>query len=642
MGEKRQRLTSLLAERVVIGDGAMATYLYQKGVPLGVCYEELAISAPHLLYQAHREYVEAGAQLLQTHTYAANLDGLSRYGLEGEAVAINRAAVQVARQAAGDEVYVAGTIGSISAGHVRTAQIERHRDLFKQQIEALLSEDVDALIFETFVDLDELLLALEVAKERTSLPLIAQIAQTEVGRTRDGRLLGDAFLSLQQAGADVVGLNCRYGPYDLLRTIEGMNVSSDLLLSIYPNAGRLQVSDGEYAYKSTPTYFKESAQKFWEQGVTLLGGCCGTTPAHIRAIADGVGGKARQIRPAAPAQRPQVRETISPKPSEIVPFPVGSSTSHGGPIRSTLVDKVKLRKTVIVELDPPRDLDVQKFLSGTAALEQAGADAVTMADNSLASTRMSNMALAAIMKQQFKIEPLVHVACRDRNLIGQQSHLMGLHALGIDQILVITGDPSKFGDLPGASSVFDTSSFDLIRMTKGLNEGVAFSGKPLKHRSRFVIGAAFNPNVRHWEKAIERLERKFEAGADFIMTQPIYDEETFIRLHESTRHLPIPIFVGIMPLTSIRNAEFLHNEVPGIRISPQALERMRKQTTPEGAKEEGVQMAKEWVDMAYPYFNGIYLITPFFHYDMTVQLTRYVREKEALTKELSQAPWASL
>ena len=261
-------------------------------------------------------------------------------------------------------------------------------------------------------------------------------------------------------------------------------------------------------------------------------------------------------------------------------------------------------------------------------LEDAGADAVTLADNSLANTRMSNMALGAIMKNRLGVEPLLHIACRDRNLIGQQSHLMGLHALGINQVLVITGDPARFGDLPGSSSVFDVSSFDLIRMVKQLNQGITFSGKPMKQQANFVVGAAFNPHVRHFDAAIKRLEKKVEAGADFIMTQPIYDAEMLKMIYDHTRHISIPIFVGIMPLTGTRNAEFLHNEVPGIKISESARERMRKHGVGPEARQEGNAIAKELLDVAMQYFNGIYLITPFSYYEMTAELTRYIREKQ--------------
>jgi homocysteine S-methyltransferase len=284
---------------------------------------------------------------------------------------------------------------------------------------------------------------------------------------------------------------------------------------------------------------------------------------------------------------------------------------------------------VICEFDPPKDLDISGFLLGAERLHRAGVDAITMADNSLATARMSNMALGAILKDRYGIEPLLHVACRDRNLIGQQSHLMGLWALGIDQILVITGDPTRMGDLPGASSIYDVTSIELIRMVKQLNEGISFSGKILKQKARFVVGAAFNPHVRKPDAAVKRLEKKVEAGADFIMTQPVYDEQGILDVYEMTKGIDIPVFIGIMPLTSYRNALFLHHEVPGIKIPEEALKRMEaKQNDKEAGRQEGVRMAKELLEVALEKFAGIYLITPFSYWQMTEELTRFIHQKD--------------
>jgi homocysteine S-methyltransferase len=288
-----------------------------------------------------------------------------------------------------------------------------------------------------------------------------------------------------------------------------------------------------------------------------------------------------------------------------------------------LAELADRRHTVIVELDPPRDLDIRKFMEGSEAIKKAGADAVTLADNSLAVTRMSNLALASLVRERIGLRPLVHIACRDRNLIGTQSHMMGLDALGIDHVLAVTGDPARFGDLPGSSSVYDLTSFEMIRMIKQLNEGVAFSGKPLKQRAKFVVGAAFNPNVKYLDKAVQRLERKIESGADYIMTQPVYDAGLIARIAEATRHIKVPIFIGIMPLASGRNAEYLHNEVPGIQLSDEVRGRMAG-LEGEAGRAEGVRIAQELLDSAVRHFKGIYLITPFLFYEMSVQLTEYV------------------
>ncbi|CFJ16974.1 5-methyltetrahydrofolate--homocysteine methyltransferase [Mycobacterium tuberculosis] len=595
----------------------MATQLHRLGVPVGVSFEELCLSNPRLVHEVHDSYYQAGARLLETNTYSANRDSLSRYGMEHKVTRINRQAVSLAREAAQGDAYVAGSIGSILAGRVRKKVLDEYRDQYEEQAIALLHAGVDGLILETFLDLEELLLAIEVIRPLTPLPLITQLATLEVGRTRDGYSLTEAFAQLKTAGADIIGLNCRLGPAEILRSFETVQAPKDALLSAFPNAGRLGMTDGEYAYKSTAEYFGQSALRLREQGIRLIGGCCGTTPEHVKAMAD-----------ALESLEPQARTNPDEVPGE---RPLVSVTSVRDQDRPSIVDKVKSGTTIIVEFDPPRDLDADSFLEGCCELHKAGADAITLADNSLATVRMSNMALGAMMKSRYGIDPLLHLACRDRNLIGQQSHLMGLHALGIDQILVITGDPSRFGDLPGASSVFDVTSFDLIRMVKQLNEGVSFSGRPLKQNAQFIVGAAFNPNVRQIDAAIARLEKKVEAGADYIMTQPVYDAESIKVVYEATKHIGIPVFIGIMPLTSSRNAEFLHNEVPGIKLSPEALERM-KRVQGEDARREGIQIAKELLDTAVRYFQGIYLITPFNYYSMATELIQYVRQQSAQLK----------
>ncbi|MDH4615781.1 bifunctional homocysteine S-methyltransferase/methylenetetrahydrofolate reductase [Brevibacillus sp. AY1] len=617
MTTSKQDLREYLQDHLLVGDGAMATQLHRLGVPVGVSFEELCLSNPRLVHEVHDSYYQAGARLLETNTYSANRDSLSRYGMEHKVTRINRQAVSLAREAAQGDAYVAGSIGSILAGRVRKKVLDEYRDQYEEQAIALLHAGVDGLILETFLDLEELLLAIEVIRPLTPLPLITQLATLEVGRTRDGYSLTEAFAQLKTAGADIIGLNCRLGPAEILRSFETVQAPQDALLSAFPNAGRLGMTDGEYAYKSTAEYFGQSALRLREQGIRLIGGCCGTTPEHVKAMAD-----------ALESLEPQARTNPDVVPGE---RPLISVTSVRDQDRPSIVDKVKSGTTIIVEFDPPRDLDADSFLEGCCELHKAGADAITLADNSLATVRMSNMALGAMMKSRYGIDPLLHLACRDRNLIGQQSHLMGLHALGIDQILVITGDPSRFGDLPGASSVFDVTSFDLIRMVKQLNEGISFSGRPLKQKAQFIVGAAFNPNVRQIDAAIARLEKKVEAGADYIMTQPVYDAESIKVVYEATKHIGIPVFIGIMPLTSSRNAEFLHNEVPGIKLSPEALERM-KRVQGEDARREGIQIAKELLDTAVRYFQGIYLITPFNYYSMATELIQYVRQQSAQLK----------
>ncbi|MCR8985386.1 bifunctional homocysteine S-methyltransferase/methylenetetrahydrofolate reductase [Brevibacillus laterosporus] len=619
----KRDLRAYLTQHVLVGDGAMATQLYEQGVPIGVSYEELCLSNPQIIRNVHAAYYGAGARLIETNTFGANRDSLSRYGLESKVTRMNRAAVTIAREAVGDDAFVVGAMGSIIAGRVRTKQIDQFKDQFEEQATSLLHAGVDGILLETFLDVDELLLALEVIRPLTELPIIAQLATLEVGTTRDGHSLTYAFQQIKDAGSDVIGLNCRLGPAEILRSFEATVCPDDVFLSAFPNAGRLGMADGTLSYKSSPDYFAESALRLHEQGVKLIGGCCGTTPEHTKAIVEKLAGRKPlpRVNPPAPIHSERIEVQAVQKR-----------------LQPSIIEEVKQHPTIIVEFDPPKDLHTEDFLQGCCALHDAGANAITLADNSLATVRISNMALGAMMKR-LGIEPLLHIACRDRNLIGQQSHLMGLHALGIDQVLVITGDPSRFGDLPGASSVYDVSSFDLIRMVKQLNQGYAFSGKQLKQHAQFIVGAAFNPHVRHLDAAVARLEKKVEAGADYIMTQPVYDVETIVQIYEATKHIRVPIFIGIMPLTSSRNAEFLHNEVPGIKLSTYALEQM-KLFTGEAARQEGNRMAKELIDATLQYFNGIYLITPFNYYQMTVELTQYIRQQEQVKagfKEVSSS-----
>ncbi|MCL6636548.1 MAG: bifunctional homocysteine S-methyltransferase/methylenetetrahydrofolate reductase [Alicyclobacillus sp.] len=636
---------------VVVGDGAMATLLHQTGVPIRTCFEELCVTHPEWVERVHRAYVEAGADWVQTNTFSGNRLGLERYGLGHQVTAINRAAARVARTAANGRALVLGTIGS-TVDVRRPYDVELGADdwarVFAEQAEALLAEGVDGLLLETFPLLSELLVALRVVRAMTTLPVLAHLSPDAVGVTRDGVPLAEAFARLTAAGADVVGLNCRLGPAGVLRSYEGLVLTPGHVYSAAPNAGTLYWVEGDYAYSGGPDYFAETGVELAKRGVRILAGCCGTTPAHIRRLRERL---SQLVLPTLPQLG---REAAESQPAclgaSLVP---GRGTDDPGeaaapgdrrlevignyalqqvdgadkrldvpwPPAGSLADRARHQRTVVVELDPPRTLDITRFLQGAVALQQAGAHAITLADNSLGTVRVSNMALAALLKQM-GIEPLVHVACRDRNLIGQQSHLMGLHVLGIHHLLLVTGDPSRFGDLPGATSVYDVSSTQLARLVRQLNQGIAFSGQPLRQPARFVVGTAFNPNVLHFDKAIDRLRRKLDAGADYVMTQPLFDPRMFDRIARAAEEFHAPVFVGIMPLTSARNARFLHNEVPGIRIPEDILERML-QASPEQANEEGLRIAEELLDEALACFRGVYLVTPFLRYDLTVHLTRY-------------------
>ncbi len=599
-----------LKTHILIGDGAMGTLLYSFGKDS--CLEELNLSHPEKIQEIHKAYIDAGADVIQTNTYAANYLKLQRYGLEDSIKAINSAAVQNAKLAAKQNAYVLGTVGGNRGIKPSAFSIEELKRSFREQLYCLLLEGVDGILLETFYDLEELETVLTIARKETMLPIIAQVSLQEPDVLQDQTPINDALRRLEDLGADVIGLNCRLGPHHMLKTLEQIELPKHAYLSAYPNASLPTYTDGKFSYEGDSDYFKKSAQRFRQEGVRLLGGCCGTTPAHIEAFAS-------ELKNSQPISE----KVVKLKTKKII-IESGAAKRDLQPLEKI----VKQRPSVIVELDTPRKLDTSKFFEGARALKAAGIDAITMADNSLAQVRISNESLGYLVKQELGMRPLIHIACRDRNIIGLQSHLMGLHTLGMHDVLAITGDPARVGDFPGASSVYDVSSFELIQMIKQLNEGLSLTGKDLGQKAAFSIAGAFNPNVRSVEKAVKRLEKKIEFGADYFISQPVFSEEKLVEVYEQTKHLNAPIYIGLMPLTSSRNAEFLHNEVPGIKISQSIRDTMAAlNDQPLQAVREGIEITKSLIDAALDLFNGIYLITPFLRYEMTSELAIYARQR---------------
>ncbi|MBM7646806.1 homocysteine S-methyltransferase [Scopulibacillus daqui] len=601
-----------LKTNILIADGAMGTMLYANGIDR--CFEELNLSEPEQVLNVHMAYIDAGARVIQTNTYAANALKLARYGLERDVKTINKEAVRIARKAAGNRSYILGTIGAIRGVEKERVNLSDIKESFIEQFSVLMEENVDGIILETYYDFEELTEVLAIARKETELPVIAQLSVHEPGVLQNGMPVSEAFRKLEADGADVVGLNCRLGPHYMVKSFENIPIPEHSYLSAYPNGGLLEYHDGHLRYRTEPDYFAKNAEALAEQGVRLIGGCCGTTPDHIKAIC-------RTLSNYSPVNHKVIKQEIE----QIAVRESDNETREPG-----LNQIVRSRASVIVELDTPKNLNFGRFMEGAKALKEAGIDALTMADNSLATPRISNVAAAVSIKNELNIRPLVHIACRDRNLVGLQSHLMGLHTLGIDQVLAITGDPTKIGDFPGATSVYDCSSFGLIELCKQFNQGISYSGQPLGEKTFFSVGAAFNPNVHHLDKAVRRLERKIKAGADYFMTQPVYSEQQIADIYEATKHLDVPFYIGIMPLVSSRNAEFLHHEVPGIQLPNAVREKMAQWGNDrENAVREGIAIAKHLIDAALNYFNGIYLITPFLRYDISVELVRYIHKKTA-------------
>ncbi|GAB0171514.1 bifunctional homocysteine S-methyltransferase/methylenetetrahydrofolate reductase [Lysinibacillus sp. CTST325] len=610
-------LLERLKTHVLTADGAIGTVLY--GYGLEYCHEEMNVQRPELIEKIHREYIAAGADIIQTNTYGANAIKLARYGLESRVQQFNEAAITIAKRAAADgEQFVLGTIGGIRGIRKSDATLEEILATVDEQATVLLAGNPDGLLLETYYDFEELTATLTMLRAKTKLPIIAQVSMHEPGILQNGMSLNSALHKLEALGADIVGVNCRLGPHHTIQAFEGVELPEKAFMSAYPNASLLDLEDGRVVYESEADYFGRAAVELRDQGVRLIGGCCGTTPKHIAAAK-------KYLEELSPVEEKYAK----PEKVEVVreAEPANYEPLH---------EKVKRERSVIVELDTPRHLEIEGFIEGAKKIYEAGADVVMMADNSLASPRISNVAMGALLKETHGVRPLTHITCRDRNLIGLQSHLMGLNALGIHDILAVTGDPTKVGDFPGATSVYDVSSMELIQLIKQLNEGVSFSGKPLRKKANFSVAAAFNPNVRVLDRAVSRLEKKIEHGADYFISQPVYSKEKIVEIYEATKHLETPIYIGIMPVTSYKSAEFLHHEVPGIKLSDDALARMKVcGDDKERATLEGIAIAKELVEVAAEYFNGIYLITPFLRYDMTLELMKFIEQLDEQKKGVS-------
>ncbi len=619
-----------LSSRVLPGDGAMGSLLMELAdAPFDRCLEEFCLSASELVSRIHTDYIAAGARVIGANSFGANAVRLERHGLEDRVNELNWTAAQLAKQSArGKNVYVAGSVGplGITADEARERGIDRAA-VFRQQLGALIDGGVDLVMFETFLDVEELLIALEQKQSLHHLPALCSLACAEEGRLPSGLLIPEAFDQLRAAGADIVGVNCLNGPHATVRLLEHIPVTPDLILSAFPNAGYPRYVEGRFLYNSTPDYFASIARDLVKQGARLVGGCCGTGPGQVAAIAAAIKDLApvtskTVVRPIEPPPR----ATVAPKVEAFAERPAAGFQPPAPEVEEvSILDKIAQGKTVVItELDPPKTLDLEKFVAGAKALTEAGTDAVTLADNSLAILRVSNLAAGALLKARHGIMPLLHVSCRDKNLLGLQSELMGMAALGIRHVLPLTGDPAKVGDHPGAKSVYDVTSVQLIGIVKRLNEGFNHVGKSVKAQTRFVTGCTFNPNAKHLDAQIARLERKLAAGAQYVMTQPVFDTALVKTVAERTASLGVPIFMGVWPLLNGRQAEFLHNEVPGILIPDAVRQKMAGKEGPEG-RAMGVELAKEICRASLDHFPGVYLITPFLNYELTVELTQFAR-----------------
>ncbi len=601
-----------LKDGVIVCDGAMGTLLemYECDEKPPEIYN---IKNPDVVERAHREYIRAGAEIIETNTFSANRMRLEAYHLADKLEEINRSAVEIARRAAGQDIYVAGAVGPTGKlleplGRTRVADVKR---AFKEQIDLLVRGGVDLLILETFLDLNELDAAIDAAKEVSpDIPIIAQKTFSEDGAILSTDFPLEVVRHIKSKGVDVVGSNCTVGPQRMYGIIKSM-YSEDLILSAQPAAGIPTLVDGRSIYHATPEYLATYARQLVEAGVTVIGACCGSTPAHIKAISEavrGVSGVAKIERKTPTAKKPD---------GSSARIRVGL-TEEREKDRSAFSRKVGKSFVTTLELDIPRGLDISSVIEGARFCKENGFDAVHITDGARARIRMSSFAISHIIQRDVGIEAITHITTRDRNMIGLQAELLGAHALGLRNILVITGDPAKIGDLPQAKSVFDIDSVGLIEIVKNLNLGKDSVGNTIGDPTSFMLACAANPSADMFDYEIEKLGRKIQSGAEVVITQPIFEIGIFERFMKAVEPLRIPVVVGILPLRSHKHAEFLHHEIPGINIPERVRERMFR--AGEKAPQEGINISAEFLREVKAAVNGAYLLPPFKKYEVAVEV----------------------
>ena len=594
------------SEGVYVFDGAVGTRLYDKGIYINRSYDELNIAAPDLVREVHEEYVAAGADIIETNSFGATRHKLQPYGLESKLREINIAAARLAREAAGDKAYVAGAIGPLGlrVEPFGPTSYDEAKEMFKEQAEALLEGGVDLFILETFSELPLIEQAIRAVREVSDLPIVAQMTIQMDGKTIYGDTPEHFTQKLDSLDVDIIGLNCGMGPNHVLNALEKMRAVTDKDLSAQPNAGLPRDVQGRQFYMGSPEYMATFAKRFVQAGARFVGGCCGTTPTHIKLIADAI----RSISPrqAISEARSQSVSVLELKPEDVhVVDPIERSRWSAKIARGEFVTSV--------EVLPPKGCDAEKTLESIRLLKDKGVDGVNIPDGPRAQTRMSAQATAVLVEREIGIEAVLHYCCRDRNLLGMMSDLLGAAALGLHNLLLITGDPPKMGPYPDATAVFDIDAIGLTNMVNKLNHGLDLGNNPIGKPTAFSIGVGVNPGAVNMEEEIKRFEWKVEAGAEYAITQPVFDTEQLKRFLDLISHVRIPIVAGIWPLISFRNAEFMHNEVPGVNVTEEILERMRvaSDVSKEAARDEGIAIARESLLAVRDNIQGVQVSAPF-------------------------------
>ena len=593
-------------DRVYVFDGAVGTRLYDKGIYINRSYDELNLVAPDLVREVHEEYVRAGADIIETNSFGASRHKLQPYGLENRLREINLAAARIAREAAGERVFVAGAIGPLGLRiePFGPTSFDEARKMFQEQVEALLEGGVDLFVLETFSELSEIEQAVLAVRDLTDLPIIAQMAIQMDGKTTFGTTPEVFTARLDELELDVIGLNCGMGPNHVLNALDKMRPLTVKKLSAQPNAGLPRDVQGRQFYMGSPEYMAEFSRRFVQSGAKFVGGCCGTTPTHIKLIAEAI--RSVSPRQAISEARKQSVHVADLTPVDVLVVPAEERSSWGRKIaRGEFVTSV--------EVLPPKGCDAEKTLESIKLLKVAGVDGVNIPDGPRAQTRMSAQATAVLVEREIGIEAVLHYCCRDRNLLGMMSDLLGAAALGLHNLLIITGDPPKMGPYPDATAVFDIDAIGLTNMVNKLNHGLDIGNNPIGKPTAFSIGVGVNPGAVNLEEEIRRFEWKVEAGAEYAITQPVFDTDQLRSFLKKIEHVRIPIVAGIWPLVSFRNAEFLHNEVPGVNVTPEILERMRiaSEKGKEEAREEGIAIARESLLEVRDIIQGVQVSAPF-------------------------------
>lgn len=593
----------------LIFDGAMGTVIYEKGIFLNACYDELNLTNPDLIKSIHQSYVDAGADVILTNTFGANRIKLEKYGLADKVKEINIAGVKLARSTS-EDVYVLASIGSnLSSGEILTSEnLERIKASYKEQISILVDAGVDGIIFETFFDVEELLLASSIAEE-FDIPVIASMTLTKEMETPRGLSIVTALKKLDKSqSVDILGLNCSIGPHAMLSAVEKVIGSISKPLVVQPNAGHPQKRDGRMIYLSTPEYFTSYCKNYINLGVMGVGGCCGTNVEHIKEMA-------RTIKALTGVKKHVEISKIEVQNTNIVVTPTIEKSNFAKKLFS------KTEKAISIEITPPRSVDLTPMLEKVQKCKDVGVDAINIPDGPRASARISPMVAGVMIEQKIGIEVILHYCCRDRNLIGMQSDILGGYAAGIKNYLVITGDPPKLGNYPQATAVFDVDAVGLTKVIHNLNRGEDIAGNEINPPTSILIGVGANPCAINLENEIKHFYNKIDAGAEYVMTQPVFDSDTLLRFIDITsKYKQIPVVAGIWPLVSLKNALFLKNEVPGVEIPDRIIERMEKANTKEDALKIGIEIAHEIKQKIDSSVQGYQISAPFGKVDLAINI----------------------